>query len=86
MTSTHLTAGFSWKASASATAHAGKMMLIDGKKAVVGSLALAAISIDFRREVSLVVEDPGGVAALEALFRSIAASPSTVPAASAGGI
>ncbi len=38
------------------------MMLIDGARAVVGSLALTALSLDFRREVALVVDEPAAVA------------------------
>ena len=39
----------------------GKMLLIDERVAVVGSLALAAISLDFRREVAIVVEEADAV-------------------------
>src|SRR5262245_25298785 len=35
----------------------GKIMLIDGRLAVVGSLALAALSLDFRREVAAIIEE-----------------------------
>ena len=34
----------------------GKIMLIDDETVVVGSLALAALSLDFRREVAIVVD------------------------------
>ena len=67
----------------------GKMMLVDGARAVVGSLALTALSLDFRREVALVVEEPAAVAELDQLFRSIAAAASatgTPSAATAGGV
>lgn len=50
----------------------GKIMLIDGRRAVVGSLALAALSLDFRREVAVVVEEPQAVAQVEELFRFVA--------------
>ena len=50
------------------------MMLIDGARAVVGSLALTALSLDFRREVALVVDEPAAVAELDQLFRSIGAA------------
>ena len=66
----------------------GKMMLVDGARAIVGSLALTALSLDFRREVALVVEEPAAVAELDQLFRSIAAGVSATgatSAASAGG-
>ena len=66
----------------------GKMMLVDGKRAVVGSLALTALSLDFRREVALVVDELAAVAEIDLLFRSIAAAAGqagTAPAATAGG-
>jgi phosphatidylserine/phosphatidylglycerophosphate/cardiolipin synthase-like enzyme len=66
----------------------GKMMLVDGARAVVGSLALTALSLDFRREVALVVDEPAAVAELDQLFRSIGAAVSatdTPSAAAAGG-
>ena len=50
----------------------GKMMLVDKRLAVVGSLALAALSLDFRREVAIVVEEPAAVAEIEELFRFVA--------------
>jgi cardiolipin synthase A/B len=50
----------------------GKLMLIDGQRAVVGSLALAALSLDFRREVAIVVDEPAAVAQIEDLFRFVA--------------
>jgi phosphatidylserine/phosphatidylglycerophosphate/cardiolipin synthase-like enzyme len=49
----------------------GKILLIDDRTAVVGSLALAALSLDFRREVAIIVEEPSAVAEVKDLFRSI---------------
>jgi phosphatidylserine/phosphatidylglycerophosphate/cardiolipin synthase-like enzyme len=46
----------------------GKIMLIDDRIAVVGSMALAALSLDFRREVAIVVTDAPAVAAAIELF------------------
>ena len=66
----------------------GKMMLIDGRVAIVGSLALAALSLDFRREVALVVEAPEAVAEIEELFHFVAtaaAKEGHVAADAAGG-
>jgi len=57
----------------------GKLMLIDDKVAVVGSLALAALSLDFRREVALVIDHPPAVATVMRLFNAVA------PRASARG-
>jgi phosphatidylserine/phosphatidylglycerophosphate/cardiolipin synthase-like enzyme len=66
----------------------GKMMLVDGQRAVIGSLALTALSLDFRREVALVVDEPAAVAELDQLFRSIGAAVnatgSTSPATAGG--
>ena len=65
----------------------GKLMLIDNRVAVVGSLALAALSLDFRREVAITVDDRASVSAITRLFDSIAAArPAPRPArADAGG-
>ena len=53
----------------------GKIMLLDGRTAVVGSLALAALSLDLRREVAIVVDEPSAVADVEQLFQTIGATP-----------
>jgi len=49
----------------------GKIMLIDDRIAVVGSLALAALSLDFRREVAIIVDEPQAVAEVQKLFETI---------------
>jgi len=49
----------------------GKIMLIDDETAVVGSLALAALSLDFRREVAIVVQEKTVVAQVAELFRAL---------------
>ena len=46
----------------------GKFMLIDNRTAVVGGLALAALSLEFRREVALVVESPAAVSQIARIF------------------
>ena len=53
----------------------GKIMLIDEARAVVGSLALAALSLDFRREVAIVVDDAAAIADVQQLFGAINALP-----------
>jgi phosphatidylserine/phosphatidylglycerophosphate/cardiolipin synthase-like enzyme len=53
----------------------GKMLLIDDRVAVVGGLAIAAISLDFRREVAIVVNDPAAVAGIVDVFRTMDAVP-----------
>lgn len=49
----------------------GKIMLVDDRTVVVGSLALAALSLDFRREVAIVVTHPSAVAEAIELFRTV---------------
>jgi phosphatidylserine/phosphatidylglycerophosphate/cardiolipin synthase-like enzyme len=53
----------------------GKIMLIDDARAVVGSLALASMSLDFRREVAIVVDDAPAIADVQQLFGAIDALP-----------
>ena len=53
----------------------GKIILIDDRVAVVGSLALAAISLGFRREVAIVIEERDAVAEVQRLFASLDAAP-----------
>jgi cardiolipin synthase len=61
----------------------GKIMLIDDAKVVVGSLALAALSLDFRREVAIVVDEPSAVAEAVELFRGLSAAAAEARAAAA---
>ncbi len=53
----------------------GKIILIDERLAVVGSLALAAISLGFRREVAIMLEDREAVAEVQRLFDSLSGEP-----------
>jgi phosphatidylserine/phosphatidylglycerophosphate/cardiolipin synthase-like enzyme len=53
----------------------GKIILIDDRLAVVGSLALAAISLGFRREVAIMIEDREAVAEVQRLFASLDVEP-----------
>jgi cardiolipin synthase len=46
----------------------GKLLLIDGSRAVLGSMAMSALSLDFRREVSVVVEDAAAVDQLNEFY------------------
>jgi phosphatidylserine/phosphatidylglycerophosphate/cardiolipin synthase-like enzyme len=55
----------------------GKILLIDDRLAIVGSLALAALSLDFRREVALAVDEPAAVADIVELFRGIETLPAS---------
>jgi len=52
----------------------GKVMLIDDRTVVVGSLALTALSLDFRREVAIVVNEPAAVSEAVALFDAVRAA------------
>jgi phosphatidylserine/phosphatidylglycerophosphate/cardiolipin synthase-like enzyme len=49
----------------------GKLMLLDDSRAVLGSMALSALSLDFRREVSLLIEDAVAVKTLGEFVREI---------------
>jgi len=62
----------------------GKIMLIDDRLAVVGSLALAALSLDFRREVAIVVSEPAAVAEAAALFDALRTQSTATGVAAAG--
>ena len=46
----------------------GKLTIVDGRVALVGSLALSASSLALRRELSLLVHEPSAVRRLEAFF------------------
>lgn len=67
----------------------GKLLLIDDRIAVVGSLALAPISLDFRREVALLTEDAALVTQLRQLFHTMNGSrarPGNRPPLSSDGL
>jgi phosphatidylserine/phosphatidylglycerophosphate/cardiolipin synthase-like enzyme len=50
----------------------GKLIIVDGRVAAFGSMALAALSVDFRREVAVIVEDPKCVRKLRDFYRLLA--------------
>jgi phosphatidylserine/phosphatidylglycerophosphate/cardiolipin synthase-like enzyme len=52
----------------------GKVMLVDDTLAVVGGLSLNPMSLDFRREVAVMVTEPSAVARVASLFEAVAAS------------
>ena len=55
----------------------GKLTIVDGRRALVGSLALSAASLGLRRELNLLVEEPACVRRLELFFaRAFKAGPS----------
>ena len=49
----------------------GKLLILDDARAVLGSMALSTLSLDFRREVSIVVDDRAAVAALSEFYRDL---------------
>ena len=65
----------------------GKVMLVDDTLAIVGGLSLNAMSLDFRREVAVMVTEPSAVARVVSLFDLVAASEAArhVPDVAEGG-
>jgi cardiolipin synthase A/B len=55
----------------------GKMMIIDETRAVLGSTALSTLSLDFRREVSVVVHEPALVKQLNTSYQELLAKAGT---------
>jgi len=51
----------------------GKMMIIDEQRAVLGSTALSTLSLDFRREVSVVIHQPALVKQLNLAYQALSA-------------
>ena len=51
----------------------GKMLIVDETRAVLGSTALSTLSLDFRREVSVVVHDPALVKQLNMSYQQLSA-------------
>src|SRR5262245_19593895 len=49
----------------------GKMMILDEARAVMGSTALSTLSLDFRREVSVVIEAPALVKQLNGAYQQM---------------
>ena len=51
----------------------GKLLLIDDAKAILGSMAMSALSLDFRREVSVILENRAIVRDLSSFFADVSA-------------
>jgi cardiolipin synthase len=51
----------------------GKMMILDESRAVMGSTALSTLSLDFRREVSVVIENAALVKQLNGAYQQMSA-------------
>ena len=49
----------------------GKMMIIDEQRAILGSTALSTLSLDFRREVSVVIHQPALVKQLNLAYQQL---------------
>jgi phosphatidylserine/phosphatidylglycerophosphate/cardiolipin synthase-like enzyme len=49
----------------------GKMVIIDESRAILGSMSMSALSLDFRREVSVVIETPRIVRELTLYYRDL---------------
>jgi phosphatidylserine/phosphatidylglycerophosphate/cardiolipin synthase-like enzyme len=50
----------------------GKLVIVDGRTAAFGSMALAALSLDFRREIAVTVTDQKCVRKLRDFYRKLA--------------
>ena len=51
----------------------GKMMIIDEQQAILGSTALSTLSLDFRREVSVIIHQPALVKQLNMAYQLLSA-------------
>jgi phosphatidylserine/phosphatidylglycerophosphate/cardiolipin synthase-like enzyme len=51
----------------------GKMMIIDEQQAILGSTALSTLSLDFRREVSVIIHEPALVKQLNMAYQVLSA-------------
>jgi phosphatidylserine/phosphatidylglycerophosphate/cardiolipin synthase-like enzyme len=51
----------------------GKMLLVDESCALVGSMAMSTLSLDFRREVSVIIDDAAMVRRLNSAFQQLSA-------------
>lgn len=55
----------------------GRAILVDGEAALVGSIALRAVHLEFRREIGIIVEDRGIVGQIDDVFdKALRAQPS----------
>jgi cardiolipin synthase A/B len=51
----------------------GKLLLLDDSRAVIGSMAMSTLSLDFRREVAIVIDSPHIVSALGDYYAELSA-------------
>jgi phosphatidylserine/phosphatidylglycerophosphate/cardiolipin synthase-like enzyme len=59
------------------TSH-GKLALVDGESAVIGSISLSPPALNLRREVAAVIRDPANVATLVQFFEANATAGSVL--------
>jgi phosphatidylserine/phosphatidylglycerophosphate/cardiolipin synthase-like enzyme len=50
----------------------GKLMIVDGRIAAIGSMAQTALNLDFRREIAVTVEEPKCLRKLKNFYRLLA--------------
>ena len=62
----------------------GKLVLVDERTAVIGSMALSALSLGFRREVAVAIRHPKLVRELNAYYHSLTRGAAPRPRASRG--
>lgn len=53
----------------------GKLVVVDDRTAIIGSMALSALSLGFRREVAVTIQDPKIVRELNAYYHSLNSRP-----------
>jgi phosphatidylserine/phosphatidylglycerophosphate/cardiolipin synthase-like enzyme len=63
----------------------GKLTIVDGRIAAIGSMAQTAMSLDFRREIAVTVEEPKCVRKLKDFFRRLASGRELMDPANAAG-
>jgi phosphatidylserine/phosphatidylglycerophosphate/cardiolipin synthase-like enzyme len=64
----------------------GKLLIVDGHTAVIGSLALSARALDGRRELAVVTRDPRLVAALDTFWRAHVSHSGAMAEAASGAL
>jgi phosphatidylserine/phosphatidylglycerophosphate/cardiolipin synthase-like enzyme len=55
----------------------GKLLIVDESRALLGSLAMSALSLDFRREVSILIDEQAAVRELNAYYQELSARAGT---------
>jgi hypothetical protein len=60
-------------------------MIVDGRIAAIGSMAQTAMSLDFRREIAVTVEEPKCVRKLKDFYRLLASGRKLMDPAKAAG-